>query len=50
MLVGWEDVTRGDDVCGEMMPPNKAFGPPKRQESTWGKTYRETISEKCCGR
>jgi hypothetical protein len=24
---GWEDVTMGDDACGEMMSPNKAVGP-----------------------
>jgi hypothetical protein len=48
---GWEDVTMGDDECGEMIPPNKAMGPSKRQESTWGdKTYIETISEKFCAR
>jgi hypothetical protein len=33
---GWEDMTMGDDACGEMIPPNKAMGPSKRQESTWG--------------
>jgi hypothetical protein len=32
---GWEDVTLGDDACGEMLP-NKEIGPSKRQESTWG--------------
>jgi hypothetical protein len=43
----WEDVTMGDDACGEMIAPNKAIGPSKLQENTWGdKTYRETISEK----
>jgi hypothetical protein len=48
---GWEDVTMGDDACAEMMPPNKAIWPSKRQESTWGdKTYREGISEKFCAR
>jgi hypothetical protein len=48
---GWEDVTMGGDACGEMMPPNKAIRPSKRQESTWGdKTYKETISEKFCAR
>jgi hypothetical protein len=34
-----------------MMPQNKAIGPSKRQESTWGdKTYREKVSEKVCAR
>jgi hypothetical protein len=33
---GWEDVSVGDDACGEMMPPNKAVGPLRRQERTWG--------------
>jgi hypothetical protein len=48
---GREDVTMGDDACGEIIPPNKEIGPSKRQESTWGdKTYRETILEKFCAR
>jgi hypothetical protein len=43
---GWEDMTVGDDARGEMLP-NKAVGPSKRQESTWGdETHREKISEK----
>jgi hypothetical protein len=47
---GWEDVTVGGDAHGEMLP-NKAIGPSKRQESTWGdKTHREKISEKICAR
>jgi hypothetical protein len=30
-----------------MIPLNKAMGPSKGQESTWGDTtYRETVSEK----
>jgi hypothetical protein len=24
-----------DDECGKMIPPNKATGPSKEQESTW---------------
>jgi hypothetical protein len=41
----------GDDAGGEMMPPNKAIRPSKRQGSTWGdKTYRGAISEKFCAR
>jgi hypothetical protein len=28
---GWEDITVGDDACGEMIPPNKAIGPSERQ-------------------
>jgi hypothetical protein len=44
-------LTKGDDACGEMMPPNKVVGPSGRQESPWSnKTYRETISEKICAR
>jgi hypothetical protein len=44
-------MTMGDDACGEMMPPNKAIGPSRRQETTSGdNTYRETISEKICAR
>jgi hypothetical protein len=40
-----------DDACGEMIPPNKAIGPSKGQESTWGdRTYTETVSEKLCAR
>jgi hypothetical protein len=36
---------RGNDAT------DKAIGPSKRQESTWGdKTYRETISEKIFAR
>jgi hypothetical protein len=43
---GWEDVTVGDDARGQMLP-NKAIGPLKRQESTWGyKTYREILQKK----
>jgi hypothetical protein len=50
-VVAWEDVTVGDDACGEMMPLNKAIGPSKRQENTWGdKTCRETSSETICVR
>jgi hypothetical protein len=41
----------GDDARGEIIPPNKAIWPLKRQGSTWGdKTYKETISEKFCVR
>jgi hypothetical protein len=48
---GWEGVTVGDDACGEMMPLNKAVGPSKKQDNTWGdKTHRETISETFCVR
>jgi hypothetical protein len=25
-----------DVACGEMIPPNKAIGPSKGQENTWG--------------
>jgi hypothetical protein len=47
---GWQDMTVGDDAHGEMLP-NKAAGPSKIQESTWGdKTHREKISEKICAR
>jgi hypothetical protein len=35
----------------EMIPPNKAVGTSKGQESTWvDRTYRETVSEKLCAR
>jgi hypothetical protein len=43
----WEDVTIGDYAYGKMIPPNKAIGPLKGQESTWGdKTYIEKEFQK----
>jgi hypothetical protein len=40
-----------DDACEEMIQLNKAVGPSKGQESTWGdRTSIGTVSEKFCVR